>query len=142
MRACLRAGDTGRALASLEDARKLARSIEPPPLSDEQLTELEEMIRTMPPEALQVLRHGLTSPYSALGIDRLARARVLNNANRRQLLKEYRRLAMRLHPDRCEHAMASDAMQVLNAAYDKLVGKAQPQGGATTGAGTRKRPRP
>jgi hypothetical protein len=136
VRKCLREGDTVAATEALSKARALAQVTEPPLIPESELDELQTMIATMPPEALQVLRHGLASPFSALGVERLAQARVLNVVNRRQLLKKYRKLALTLHPDRCKHAMASDAMQVLNAAYDRLAGKAQPQG-----AQPRKRPR-
>ena len=64
-----------------------------------------------------------TSPFSALGVERLADARILNNVNRRTLLKKYRKLALELHPDRCDHELAVDAMQLLNTAYEKVVSK-------------------
>ena len=137
MRQRLHEGDTSGALSALADARALATSTEPPLITTEELDTLELTINTMPAEALHVLKFGPSSPFSALGVERLAGARVLNTVNRRQLLKKYRKLALSLHPDRCDHAMAVDAMQALNAAYDRLVGATQPQG-----QGQRKRTRP
>ena len=40
--------------------------------------EMKEQIETLPPAAEQVLQHAVKSPLSALGIERLAAARVLN----------------------------------------------------------------
>ena len=70
--------------------------------------------------ALAVFRNA-SRPFAALGIERLGRSRSLNNANKRDLLKRYRKLALELHPDRCHHALAVEAMQVLNACYDKAL---------------------
>ena len=39
-------------------------------------------------------------------VERLAGARTLNAVNQRALLKKYRKLALELHPDRCDHALA------------------------------------
>ena len=94
-------------------------------LSDAQLDELQRDIEQLPPAALQVLKHAPTSPFSALGVERLAEARSLNAVNRKYLLKKYRKLALELHPDRCDHCMAVDAMQALNAAFDKVMPQAR-----------------
>lgn len=113
------------ASSALAAARALFRTAEPSAVSEEQLQALQKMIDTMPAAALQVLQHGLQSPFAALGVARLAEARSLNAVNRRALLKRYRQLALQLHPDRCEHVMAVDAMQVLNAVYERLNDGAQ-----------------
>lgn len=76
---------------------------------------------------LQVLNHATRSPFSAIGIPRLAEARVLNTVNKRNMLKNFRKLAMQLHPDKCTHEMAVPAMQALNGAYDKCVEKPVPK---------------
>ena len=67
--------------------------------------------------------HATRSPFSAIGIPRLAEARLLNTVNKRNMLKNYRKLAMQLHPDKCDHVLANDAMQALNVAYDKALGE-------------------
>lgn len=123
---CLRVGDLDGASRALTEARHLAASTEPPLISDDELSALQTTIETMPSAAIQVLRYGPSSPFSALGVERLAEARTLNNVNKRNLLKKYRKLALQLHPDRCEHVMAIDATQALNAAYDQLMASAQP----------------
>ena len=84
-----------------------------------------QVLPELPPAALQVLKHAPTSPFSALGVERLAEARSLNAVNRKYLLKKYRKLALELHPDRCDHCMAVDAMQALNAAFDKVMPQAR-----------------
>ena len=81
---------------------------------------------------MQVLKHAPSRPFSALGAERLAGAKSLNNASRQELIKKYRRLAMELHPDRCDHQMANEAMQALNAAYERALGK-KGAGGARGG---------
>ena len=91
------------------------------------LDEMKEQIETLPPAAEQVLQHAVKSPFSALGIERLAAARVLNTVNKRTLLKNYRKLALRLHPDKCQHLVANDAMQALNVAYDKITAPPKPK---------------
>ena len=55
--------------------------------------------------------------YKVPGIDR--------GADDRTVKKMYRKLALELHPDRCDHCMAVDAMQALNAAFDKVLPKAR-----------------
>jgi len=80
---------------------------------------MERMIQTMPPGAIQVLRHASSRPYTALGVERLAEPCELNTVNRRLLLKRYRQLALELHPDRCDHTLACDAMQALNLAFER-----------------------
>ena len=101
--------------SALAAARHLAGNTEPPVLDASDLDAVQASIETMPPAAVQVLKHGLSSPFSALGAERLA--------DKRQLLKKYRKLALELHPDRCEHALANDAMQVLNSAFEAAQGK-------------------
>ena len=119
VRACLREGSRKGALLALADARALANATEPPLIEEGELDGLKVMIETMPKEALQVLRYGPTSPFSALGVERLKDARTLNAVNKRTLLKQYRKLALTLHPDRCDHALALDAMQALNKAFEQ-----------------------
>jgi len=127
VRQALLRGDVPAASAALAMARALSRMASPRTISEEQLQGLQTMIDTMPAAALQVLQHGLRSPFSALGVERRAEARSLSAVNRRSLLKRYRQLALQLHPDRCEHVMAVDAMQVLNAIYDSLTDGPQPR---------------
>ena len=131
VRQCLRRGDEVGAHKALEDAIALAMATEPPIIPEEELLELRHMVDTLPTAALQVFRHMPASPFSALGVDKFADARILNQVNRRTLLKKYRKLALELHPDRCDHAMAVDAMQALNAAYDKIMPKPVSTGGAS-----------
>ena len=109
------------ASAALEGARQLANASDPPLIAPAELAELQAMIDTLPPAALQVFRYAPLSPFSALGIARLAEARTLNTVNRRNLLKKYRRLALELHPDRNTHPLAVEAMQALNAAYERTM---------------------
>ena len=79
-------------------------------------------------EAAQVLKHGAARPFDALGLPRLASANSLNAVTSRQVLKSYRRLALRLHPDRCDHPLAVEAMQKLNDAYERARGGTAPRG--------------
>jgi len=116
----LREGNVRAANSALAAARQLAVATEPPVLAVAELEAMQRMIETMPPAAVQVLRYAPSSPFSALGVERLAAARELNTQNKRQLLKRYRKLALELHPDRCDHALACDAMQALNTAYEKM----------------------
>jgi hypothetical protein len=60
-------------------------------------------------------RYAFKSPFTAIGIPRVAAARVLNTVNKREMLKKFRKLAVQLHPDKCEHPIALPAMQALNA---------------------------
>ena len=75
----------------------------------------------MPAAATQVLKYAAFSPFSAIGIPRLARARALNTVNKRAMMKNYRKLALQLHPDKCDHEYAEPAMQALNLAYARAV---------------------
>jgi hypothetical protein len=138
----LREGDATGARKALSAARALTRgrvgsgdevedgttAQQSPLIPAERLHELSLMIESMPTAAFQVLKHSPARPFAALGIERLEGARSLNSVNRRSLLKAYRRLALELHPDRCEHEMAIEAMQALNAAYDRVL----PSGGLRT----------
>ena len=65
-------------------------------LTEAKFAELEETVDSMPPAALQVLKYATFSPFSAIGIPKLAKNRVLNTVNKRQMLKGYRRLAMQV----------------------------------------------
>lgn len=94
--------------------------MEPTLISDEEIEDMRHMIETIPPAALHVFKHA-AKPFAALGMERLMHARSLNVANRRALLKQYRKRAMQLHPDRCDHCLAVEAMQILNACYDKCM---------------------
>ena len=117
----LSVGDTQAARFELGKVRELAVSeplLVPAGLTAEKLHELEHMIESLPYAAMQVLKNA-KSPFSALGIPRLAEARILNTVNKRGILKNYRRLAIQLHPDKCDHPMALEAMQALNTAFDK-----------------------
>ena len=124
-RSLLREGHPAASAEALEEARQLARRLEPSPVSEEELALLQASIETLPDAAIQVLRYGPSSPFSALGVERLAARRVLNTVNKWQLLKNYRKLALQLHPDRCDHSLAIEAMQLLNSAYDKLMSAAR-----------------
>lgn len=99
---------------------ELALSSEPRLVSEEEIEELRQMMDTVPSSALQVLRYSRDDPFAAIGLGRLTQARTLNQVNRRAVLKQYRKLALELHPDRCDHPLAVDAMQALNTAYDQL----------------------
>ena len=127
VREALRKGSTADALKALAKARATAESDPNLPLTEAMLDEMKEQIETLPPAAEQVLQHAVKSPFSALGIERLAAARVLNTVNKRTLLKNYRKLALRLHPDKCQHLVANDAMQALNVAYDKITAPPKPK---------------
>ena len=52
---------------------------------------------------------------------------MLNTVNKRTLLKNYRKLALRLHPDKCQHLVANDAMQAWNVAYAKITAPPKPK---------------
>ena len=80
------------------------------------------------------------SRQSGTAIERLQAARTLNTVNKRTLLKNYRKLALQLHPDKCDHAMANDAMQALNVAYDKITIPPKPKQQAAYGRPGAKRP--
>ena len=145
VRIALRKGDRAGAEKALAAARAMADADPNLPLTDGMLDAMREEIVTMPPAAEQVLKHFSFSPFSALGVERLQQARVLNTVNKRTLLKNYRRLALRLHPDKCDHPVANDAMQALNVAYDKITippkpkPAAKPRPGPKPRAGSRPR---
>ena len=120
----LSSGDVSTAHEALRAARSIASTTDPPAIPADDLDRTRVMIETMPDAALRVLRASPSDPYSVLGVGRLAEARELNTVNRRMLLKKYRGLALTLHPDRCDHEMAIFAMQALNDAYDRVIGKA------------------
>ena len=141
MRQRLRQGDPEGALAALRGARDLRNRTEPPLISARDLDMLQSMIETVPAAAVQVLKHAPSRPFAALGVERLAGAKGLNAANRKELIKKYRRLALELHPDRCDHEMANDAMQALNVAYDKITIPPKPKTQAAYGARGRPGPR-
>eukprot|EP00900_Chrysochromulina_parva_P002012 jgi/Chrpa1/11811/Chrysochromulina_OHIO_Genome00010161-RA len=105
--------------SALHEARTLAGSTEPPVVSAEDIALIADMIETIPAAAVQVLQHAESNPFAALGISRLNGVKELNTVNKRELLKAFRRLALELHPDRCAHPLANDAMQALNAAYER-----------------------
>ena len=130
--AALRKGNAAVARSEIAAARKLVE-VEPllacAGLSEEKFAELDQTVNTMPAAATQVLKYATISPFSALGIPRLQAARTLNTVNKRGILKNYRKLAMQLHPDKCDHALANDAMQALNGAYDKIDPKPDPTKG-------------
>ena len=114
---------------ALEAARALAAATYPPLISEPELVSLQTMIETVPPAAVHVLQHTPHKPFAVLGVENLAHAATLNTVNRRVILKSYRKLALQLHPDRCDHHMAVDAMQALNAAFELVQGKAGKRGG-------------
>jgi hypothetical protein len=118
-RRALRQGDQRAARSALHEARTLAGSTEPPVVSAEDIALMADMIETLPAAAVQVLQHAESNPFAALGISRLNGVKELNTVNKRELLKAFRRLALELHPDRCAHPLANDAMQALNAAYER-----------------------
>jgi hypothetical protein len=125
----LRRGDTKGASDEICRGRELCKA--DPRLVMAGLTEvkweaLEAVVRSMPDAAVQVLRHASTtadiySPFSAIGVPKMAAARELNTVNKRDMLKKYRKLALQLHPDKCDHEYASEAMQALNKAYSIAV---------------------
>ena len=121
----------GNQAAALEEIRKGRELSANDPrlvmagLTDVRWDNLQATVDTLPEAALQVLRHASThavvySPFSALGVPKLAAARELNSVNRREVLKRYRKLALQLHPDKCEHEYAEMAMQALNKALAVL----------------------
>ena len=110
-------------LAVLYELKGKEPALEAAGLTTEAIEALRVTIDTMPAAAMQVLNHATRSPFSAIGIPRLAEMRLLNTVNKRNMLKNYRKLAMQLHPDKCDHAMAIPAMQALNGAYDKALGE-------------------
>ena len=139
VKAELRKGNTQMARQRLAEVRELRKEEELAAfITDDALGALEDLISTMPPAAEQVLKNATNSPFSALGIERQQQARILNTVNKRAMLKKYRKLALKLHPDKCEHEMALHGMQALNAAYEKLTKPAK-AAGPKAGA---KRPRP
>lgn len=123
------AGDQAAALEEIKKGRELC--VKEPRLVMAGLTDarwdtLQATVESVPEAALQVLRHASThataySPFSALGVPKLAAARELNTVNKREVLKKYRRLALQLHPDKCEHQYAEEAMVALNKAFAVLI---------------------
>ena len=108
VKAELRKGNTQMARQRLTEVEALRQQPELASfVSDDALAALDEMIGTMPRAAEQVLKNSTSSPFSALGIERQHQARILNTVNKRALLKNYRKLALRLHPDKCEHEVNS-----------------------------------
>ena len=57
--------------------------------------------------------------YKILGVER--------DADDDTIKKAYRKAALRLHPDKCQHLVANDAMQALNVAYDKITAPPKPK---------------
>ena len=141
IRAAMRKGNQEEAYKALQAARVIADKDPSLPLTEAMLDDMREQIESLPPAAQQVLKYASFSPFSALGVERLAQARVLNTVNKRNLLKNYRRLALKLHPDKCEHPVATDAMQALNVAYDKITIPPKPKTQAAYGARGRPGPR-
>ena len=118
----LKKGDVQMAKQELAKVRQLANDnpdLVANGLTEEALTQMQQTIDTMPDAAVHVLKYAFKSPFTAIGIPRVAAARVLNTVNKREMLKKFRKLAVQLHPDKCEHPIALPAMQALNAAYDK-----------------------
>jgi len=130
----------GRALTAADARLAMAG------LTEAKWDSLEEQVQTMPDAAIQVLKHAhcahrearstatsltadVYSPFSALGVPKLREARTLNTVNKRELHKNYRRLALELHPDRCDHEYAIPAMAALNKAFEAVLpADPQPQG--------------
>ena len=73
-------------------------------------------------------------PRQALGLD--------DEASASDAKKAYRKLALKLHPDKCEHPVANDAMQALNVAYDKITVPPKPKQQAAYGGKARPGPKP
>ena len=86
-------------------------------LSAERKRELHNTIETAPPEAMDVLRHGTERPLAALGLGNSVGSALC----RTSVIKTYKQLALKLHPDKCEHPLASDATKVLNDAYRQAI---------------------
>jgi hypothetical protein len=122
----------GRALSAKEPRLVMAG------LTEARWDELQAVVESMPDAAVQVLKHAhlearehrttetsLTalpySPFSAMGIAKLQEARTLNTVNKREIHKNYRRLALQLHPDKCEHEFAIPAMMALNKALAIII---------------------
>ena len=101
-----------------------------PFITDDAVKALEDMIQTMPMAAEQVLKFADKSPFSALGIERLQQARMLNTVNKRALLKNYRRLALQLHPDKCDHEMVSPRLHTHSQRF-AAAGRRIPPGAAS-----------
>ena len=57
--------------------------------------------------------------YEALGVPR--------SCTGAEAKKAFHKLALRLHPDKCQHLVANDAMQALNVAYDKITAPPKPK---------------
>ena len=76
-RHALREGNVLAARSALRAARLLAASTEPPVVTAEDLEATAVMIETLPAAAVQVLQHAQSSPFAALGLERLAGAREL-----------------------------------------------------------------
>ena len=64
-----------------------------------------------------MLKHGTDRPLAALGLNG-ARSSLLNRSS---VIKSYKHLALKLHPDKCSHPVASDATKVLNDAYHQAI---------------------
>ena len=69
---------------------------------------------TAPPEVAEAIARVLAADdaYGALGVDR--------GASRAACKKAYRRLALRLHPDKCQSSNAEEAFKRVSAAYAAL----------------------
>ena len=77
---------------------------------------LNEQVCTRHAHATHTRRAGLRAQDA-----KLQAARTLNTVNKREIHKNYRRLALQLHPDKCEHAYAIPAMVALNKALATVI---------------------
>ena len=66
---------------------------------------------------MAVLRHKADRPLAAMGLSTMTGAKL----SRGYVMRTYKNLALKLHPDKWHHPLAEDATKALNEAYREAI---------------------